>query len=361
MNSYWGTLARAAAGSLLGAIACGGPLTSRYVDRPLRKAVEYGAPQNMQYLVDAAPEHDLLRLYVYERSECAKIPVQLVDRRQELLDGDDVVETKNVGQVQIADPPAGSVPCDARNARDVEVSLLVGGSTYILGTTDRDGYVGVNLADRLERGARSEPLPPSAEIRLRPPRGGSPQSAGQLSLAELGRHGAEIETLLVELDAILSKGEAIGPQEIARSYTLYEKLRQLAFHDARFRASAARFWELLYGRKQAEATERLGKNLKALESARALLASAGPAAIPIYAQAAANSGTLDARALEWSEWQLASGLRTQRAACQAFAWERVPSYGFGPDLTFALHYLHFAYGDGYSANISGLCARLAGW
>lgn len=340
----------------------GGRLTTRYVDTPAGSVVKYGAPQDKSYSVEAQPEHDVLRLYIYEQARCPKIPVELVDRREDKLRGDEVVESTNMGKVQIAKDPQGMVPCNAGYARDVQVSLVLGTSVYALGTTNSEGYVGVNLASYLDRGLRNEALPDQAQVRIRPPYGGAPQDVGSVPLSELKRHDAEVQGLLDELSAILEKGSAASSQEIARSYVLYEQLRKLSFYDPRFKGLAARFWELLYGRKQDEATERLGKNLKALDEAREVLRTAGLAAFPVYVQAAINSGAVDSRAMEWAHWQLLGALRTNSIVCdQGFHWDRITSYGFPPTVLAGLYYLNFARGPSFSGSIPGLCQHLHRW
>lgn len=335
------------------------PLTSRYVDTPKGTAVEYGTPQATQYELEVEPEHETLRLYLYQYSECAKIPVTVMHRREEFLRDGEVVEVKEVGPVQIAQAPDGSMPCEAGYGRDVEVSLLIGGASYALGATDSYGYLSVDLASLLQRGTRAEALPAEAEVSIRPPYGGAAQVIGKVSLAQLAVHEQEVEKLLSELEAILGKGSDIGAQDIARSYVLYEKLRQLAPGDARFRATAARFWELFFNRKRDEATERLQRNLKALDAAKDLLKGASLAAIPIFARAAANSGVVDPRTLEWSEWQLLTGLRAHPATCRAeFRFDNLDGYGFSPGTLFAVRYLQFSYGDGFAPSIDALCGRL---
>lgn len=347
--------------SLVVLAGCGGaPLTSRYVDTPKSTGVEYGAPAATQYEVEIEPEHESLRLYLYQYSECPRIPVTVVHRQEELLRGDEVVETKQIGPVQIAQPPDGTVPCEAGYGRDVDVSLLADGASYDLGRTDSYGYLSVDLASVLQRGTRDGALPSKAEIRIRPPYGGAARVVGEISLAQLEVHEQQVEKLLGELDSILMKGSSFGPEDISRSYVLYEKLRQLAPLNARFRAAAARFWELFFDRKRDEATERLGRNLKALDAAKDLLRSAGLAAIPIYVRAAANSGAVDPRAVEWSQWEVLSAVRAHPAVCRvAFEFENLDGYGLSPSSRFALRYLQFSHGDGFSRSIDGLCGRLA--
>jgi hypothetical protein len=199
-------------------------------------------------------------------------------------------------------------------------------------------------------------VPERGQLLVSPISGSGRVNAGDVALAQLREHEQAVSAYLSELEQILGKGPNLSPAEIQRSYTLYEQLRSLAWHDPRFAAAAARFWELVYARKQVEASEALGRNLKALESARGLLQSAGAAAIPIYVQAAVNANSVDSRALEWSQWELMQGLRRVPAACTSFSWTALDGYGFSPQALVAAHYLHFAYGDPYAGSIPRLCA-----
>jgi hypothetical protein len=337
---------------------CSSPLTSRYVDTPAGKTVAFGAPQNTTYEVEAQPEHELLRLNLYEVSSCASIPVDLVDRREEMLRGDEVVEVKQLGKVQIAKPAETTVPCQPGYARDVEVSLVVSGATYPLGKTDASGYVGVNLSRVFDRGIRSDQLPDKAQLQVRAPRGGRTQPAGWLDLGQLKRHEAGFGALVAEFNALLDKGTALNPEEIRRSYVLYEQLRALSYYDPRFRGSAARFWELVQGRKQDEASTRLARNLQALAGAKELLKSAGIAAIPVYAQIAANSGSVDDRSVEWANWELLVALRNNPAPCAGgFSWSEFGS-GYPVTTQFAAEYLRFSQGDGFSSVVNHFCAQI---
>jgi hypothetical protein len=222
--------------------------------------------------------------------------------------------------------------------------------------------VAVNASKVFEHGLRGQPLAKSARILLRPENATHALDVGGVSLTELAKHEQQVDALLAELNGILAKGgDGMSKAEILRSYELYERARRLAWHDPRFSAAAARFWELLYGRKQDEARERLEKNLQALEKARGVLSTAGLAAIPVYAQAAANAAQVDPQALEWARWELLTGLRQHPAACQSFSFTQLPSYGFGPSSLFAAHHLHFAYGSGYQAAVVNLCSRMGGF
>lgn len=356
-------LTTAALGSLaLGLLpACGGGVSHRTVETAAGESITYGAPQDMTYAVAAAPEHDVARIRVTRAARCDVIPVQLLRRVEETLEGEDVVATKDLGVRQVAAQPTGSIECEESFAREAEVYLHVGGEEYRLGTTDEQGYLAVNLAGRLRTGLYNGELPKEGEVWVRAPHQTEAVSAGVLSLSSLAGHEQRFSELLAELDAILDRGASASPAEIRKSYELYEQLRALGPNDARFDGAAARFWELLYQRKQVEATENLKRNLEALNAAKDLLKGAGIAGLPVFMAAAVNGGKVEPRAVEWARWELLTGLRDVSAGCQSgFQWSRLPSYGLGRSALMAAHYLRFAFGDEFAQDASALCRRLAG-
>lgn len=342
-------------------VACGGsPPTVRTVDTPTGTAVTYGAPRDTAYEVQVEPAKDAFTVHVFRSSKCSIIPIQLVEREQQTVEGNEVVRTEGLGRKQVAGEPQGDVTCAQSYARDVEVSLVIGSGVHPLGTTDEHGTVTAQLTDVLKSAAYGEAPPDEAVVRIRPPREARPALDGaKISLRELGQHEARVTALLTELEGILAKGESgASGADIARSYALYSQLQDVAPSDPRVRGLSARFWELLYGRKQEEARERMGKNLQALDQARELLKNAGDAAIPFYVQAAVNSGGLDARSLEWSSLRLIRALRTQTVICQqGFDWGRLPSYRLPNDAVLGAHYLRYAYGDAYARDVTAACLR----
>src|SRR5690606_2177389 len=258
-----------------------------------------------------------VHVHVFERSRCPVIPVQTVHRYREVLDDGTVVSRESLGQVQVAGEPQGDeVLCNQTYAKNVEVSLVVGGAVHPLGRTDERGHILVDLASVLQSAAYGETPPDEAVVRIRPERTGRALDGAKISLNELQKHETLVDGHLQELEAILSRGETdISPADITRSYELYAQLQDIAPSDPRVRGVSARFWELFYGRKQAEATGRLERNLQALDRARELLKIAGDAAIPLYFQAAVNAGTVDARSLEWATLRILQALRTQTVIC----------------------------------------------
>jgi hypothetical protein len=351
-----GTLARGLGFGLVFVTACGGALTSRVIDTPQGTTTALGAPHDTSYSVEAEPELDVLRLHVYRTARCDLIPTDIVARRTETLDGGRVISSVDQGPVQIAKAPTTEIACDQGYARDVDVSLVVGNAVHALGRTDAYGYVALNLSAELREKLLGEQAPAQATVRVRGPKAMGAVDAGTLSLASLRDYETGITRMLSELNALLAKGSDLSSPDIQRSYELYERLRATAWFDARFKAAAARFWELFFARKQVESTQNLQRNLKALESAKALLKDAGDAAIPLFMQVAINSQSFDPRALDWASGELLTALRSKPQLCSSFDWTKINSYGFLPATQIAVHYLRYAQGDSFFDPISGRCS-----
>jgi hypothetical protein len=353
-----GTLVRGLSFGLAFVTACGGGnnFTTRVVDTPQGNTQAYGAPRNTTYSFEAEPELDVLRLHVYRAARCDLIPADIVNRRTETLDGDRVISSVDQGPVQVAKPATGEVACDQGYARDVQVSLVVGNAVHALGTTDAYGYVALNLSAELREKLLGQAAPASATVRVRGPKAMGAVDAGTLSLASLRDYETGVARMLEELNALLAKGSDLSSPDIQKTYELYERLRAVAWFDARFKAAAARFWELFFARKQQESTQNLQRNLKALESAKGLLKDAGDAAIPLFMQVAINSQSYDPRALDWASGELLTALRSKPQLCSSFDWTKIQSYGFLPATQIAVHYLRFAQGDNFFDPISGRCS-----
>ena len=338
-------------------VACGGgALSSRDVDTPAGSTVSYGAPSSTAYSFEDEPELDIFRLRVFRAARCSVIPVDLVLRRTETLRGDKVISTEQHGMVQIAKPMTGEVSCDVGYAQDVGVALVVGNAVHRLGTTDAQGYVTVNINSELREQLFGLAAPPQATVRLFPPRAMGSIDVGQVSLASFHDFEAGINRLLAELEPLLAKGTEISGSEIQRSYELYEQLQRLAYYDPRVKGALARFWELFYSRKSQDSALNLQRNLKALESSKALLSGASLASIPLFMQAAVSSQSFDPRALDWASGTLFQALRQHPQACTGFDWRQVRSYGFGNNALLAVDYLRFAQGDGFWGPMSGVCS-----
>lgn len=340
----------------LGFSACGSSPTVRTVEDPTGTATEYGEPAETRYATQLEANKQQARIVVYETSRCPVIPVTVMQRYEETVKGGEVVQRTPVTKTQVAGEPQGDVPCNQTYAQNVEVLLQVGTVRTNLGETNNEGAVAADLSKVLRSGAY-EGTPETATILIRPKQARPLVEAGTLSLAELNKQQQRIEELVSEIEAILAKGETgASDREILRSYEIYSQLHQIAPSDPRVEAISARFWELFYGRKQEEARERLGRNLEALGEAKETLKAMGDAAIPIYVQAAVNSGYLDRRALEWSSLRLVRALRGAPAVCSAgFAFGAVPSYGWPTDARLAAQYVHYAYGTRHAAAMQAAC------
>jgi hypothetical protein len=340
----------------LGALVGCGPKTStRMVDDPTGTAVAYGAPRQTRYAAELAANKQRARIQVFQSAVCDVIPVTVMQRYQETLHGDEVVQRAPVTKKQVAGEPKGTVPCDQTYARNAEVLLEISGNQVSLGMTNAEGFVFADLARILEAGAYPTP-PQQAKVLARADKGARSTEVGVIELTQLDAQQSRLTQLLAELEAILAKGETgQSSADITKSYELYSQLVDIGGADPRVEGISARFWELLYGRKQEEARERMGRNLEALGAARETLKVMGDAAIPIFVQAAVNSGTLDRQALEWSSLRLISALRGAPASCASFAFSSVPSYGWGAEQRVAAQYVEFGYGTEHAASLQAAC------
>jgi hypothetical protein len=341
--------------SILGCAATG--MTTRIAEEPSGEAVTYGAPRDTVYEVQLDAENQLARLSVYRSSTCDVLPVTIMQRYEEKVRGEKVVERAPLNKSQVVGKPDGSIACDQTYASNVDVMLETEAKgRFPMGTTDQLGQVSADLSQLFQVDSY-EKVPESVHVILRPAQAKPTVDAGAISLGQLAKAQTRISELLEKLKEILDKdpGE-VSAAEITRSYELYSQMVALASDDARVSAVSARFWELLYERKLDEARERMGKNLEALSQAKETLKVMGDAAIPIYVQVAVNSGILDRRALEWSSLRLLRALRGAPAICSAgFAWGRVPTYGWPADARLAAQYVHYGYGDGHASAIQASC------
>ncbi len=340
----------------LSAGCSGSRVSTRTVSDPVGESITYGAPRHVEYTAELDAGREYGRVTVFRHARCDVIPITVTQRYKETLEGNKVVERSPLSKGQSAGEPRGDVACDQTYAREVEVLLEVGGDRFSLGKTNASGQVAADLMALLKVGSFEE-LPDRATLKLRPRAAEPMVDAGEISLAQLKKMDARVADLVVQLLAILEKGETgASKEEIARSYEIYTQLQDIAPADPRVTGVSARFWELTVGRKKEEDRERLSKTLDALSEARETLKVMGDAAIPLYVQAAVSSGSLDSRALEWSSLRLIRALRGAPAVCTAgFSWAGVPSYGWPADARLAAQYTRYGYGNAYEATIQGAC------
>ena len=340
------------------ALGCGAtPIQESVVEVPRAPGTELGAATKLTYSADVEPQRDRLRLTVYEESVCEKFEVQNADRYREQRRDGELISKEWIGPSQKVTKSLGEVSCGKTFARDVRVALRVGEEVVTLGSTDREGRIAVNLTQYLASDAlgvvdakgtlivSASHTPESVEVQ-------------DISLDFLRANDDKVQALLTELGTILDKDQP-SKADIRRSYEVYEQLRKVAWYDARFKGLAARFWELFFERKQQDAADAMSRNLKALEESKELLKTANLASIPVFAQLAINSASVNPRTVEWARSQVFSGLlATPKVCATGFSWGAMGSFGLSPELLIALNYLRFAFGDGFAPQITAICARL---
>jgi hypothetical protein len=354
------------------AVGCGGGVaTHRNLDEPRGYTSVQGAAKNTTYSAQVQTSHHRLHVTVFEKSECDVIKVRLVSRTRETLQDGQVIDREAPTLVQIEEGVEGTSECEKRYARDVLVILQVGDATYRLGETSTKGELHINLADLLKRSLHGTDGPPPAEALLlvQGHNMTEPLPAGTVSLSQLEAYEKRVDELLAEFGPLLEKEqEKLSGKEFARSYELYQQLDRINAGDARIEALQARFLELVFGRKEKEATASLERNLKALAKAKELLAALArePAyQVPVFVQMAIESERPSTQALRWARGQLALGIRQEPDLCGpksgAFSWDWFAQRRWPLATELALTFLRYAYSDTYAAQVQSLCSRAARW
>lgn len=354
------------------AAACGGGVTThRNVDEPRGYTSVQGAAKNTTYSAQVQTSHHRLHVTVFEKSECDNIKVRLVSRTRETLSDGQVIDREAPTLVQIEEGVQGTSECEKRYARDALVLLQVGDATYRLGETSTKGELHINLADLLKRSLHGDQgaVPGEALLLVQGHNMPEPQPAGTVSLSQLDAYEKRVDELLAEFGPLLEKPqEKLSGADLTRSYELYKQLDRINAGDARIEALQARFIELVYGRREKEATERLERNLKALAKAKDLLAALAREPdyqVPAFVHIAIDSDRPSSQALRWARGRLALGIRQEPDLCGpkagAFSWDWFEQRRWPLATELALNFLRYAYNDAYSAQVQSLCSRAARW
>lgn len=333
--------------------ACGsGPqYTRRMVETPAGYTQTLGPAKNTAYLAKVAMEHNIAHITVYERSECDVIKLRVVDRVEETLDGDEVVQSEVKGQLKFAEGPGGTQPCDERFAR-VPLMISFGGNTYPLGDTSPTGELNVDLASVVKASTRGVDL--SAE------RSGvllvAGRPVGEVPLTGLADQQKRLDEILGELGPILGKpATKLADAEVTRAYALYEQMRELAPDDARVIGMQRRFVDVIGGFKDIAKTESLKRNLAALGEAKDLLKTLG-GIVPSYVQMSITGNSPSPDAIAWAQAAALLQFRSNPGLCEgAWDWSRVDNTTGQARLAF--QYLRYAYDDGYSRWVGSVCRR----
>lgn len=341
---------------MLGLLGCGGAAPStRIVETPGSTVLTYGAPHDVNYTAEVDPSLEQLTLTIYKRARCDITPVTLMDRYEEKLQGDRVVEKTSIGKRQVAGKSKGEIDCNQSYANNVDVLLeLDGGGRFSLGKTDGHGVVSADLNSLFKTASIDLPSA-TAKVVVRPIQAQPSVVVTQIAFTELTRQQEQLVQLLTELRALLDTGSELSQKDSSRAYDLYFRIFELAPGDPRTKAIGMRFWEQVQRRKQVENTQDLSRNLEALGQARETLKIMGDAAIPIYVQVAVNSGTLDQKALEWSSLLLMSAIKSNPSVCMAgYGYGQLPGYGFTKTAQLAAQYAAFG-GIASGSNLGVIC------
>ena len=339
-------------------VGCGrGAITHRNVDTVVGTTDAYGAPRNTRYTAYAETEREVMRITVFEQSECDQLKMKVVQRVDETVRNGEVIGREPAKQIQVADGTSGVVPCAERWARNAWVALRVRGQTFRLGAPSPRGEVIVNLSDALEQSLYAEPASSEAVIVV------NGLDAGTVSLAGLNVHEKRVKDLVDQLGAILAKDDnAVTKDDITRSYELFDQLGQIdTGSDARVSGIRTRFLELLYQRKQRDSTEHLKKNIAALNEAKGIVPLVAAGGVPESVLTAVKGGVATPDAIWWARGEVASALRHYPALCgpTPFSWNRLGGNEYNPETRLAFSYLRYAYSDPFQTEVQRVCERLA--
>lgn len=313
---------------------------------------QLGAPRDTHYTADVEAQHGRIRVVVRQESVCDVIPIH--------------TQVENGETKWVAGNPTTTKECEAKFARNVVLSLDVNGNTYRLGEPNAFGEVQTDLADRMLQNLYGEDTSkvPLAHVMLRDRQGRS-QEIGTVDLTQLAAAGQRLDELLAEFRKLLERPQtSLSGAELARAYELYEQLGTFDSGDPRIGALQALFMERLYQRKADEAVERFKKNLEALNVAKEILKTNRSAIVlPGYVLTALDTGTPDARTVDWARGQVALTLRRTPTLCgdkakPGFTWSRLELSPPPPGSRIAFEVLRFAYDNPYEREITALCERV---
>jgi hypothetical protein len=338
-------------------VACGSgaAFTHRFVDTEVGVVDAVGAAHDTEYIATAQAEREQIRIAVFERSLCDKLKMKVVHRVDETLQGDEVISRAPPTTIQKAAGKDGVVPCNERWAVNVWVALRIGDQTFRVGVPSARGEVVANLSAELKQALYGETPASEAVVVV------NGMDAGKVSLVGYATHEGRMNALLDELRALLAKEEGkLTAAEIGHSYELYEQLNQLdTGNDARIAGLRKRFIEVVYMRKQRDATENLKRNAAALKDAKNILPAIASGLVPPYVVSAVQGGLTTTDALLWARGEVALAIRQYPALCAGgpFSWSRVAGGDYAPKARLAFSYLRYAYDDPFLSEVQGLCTR----
>lgn len=311
--------------------------SKRVIDTPTGERIIPGAIQRTSYLARVSMEHNIAHVVVLERSECPAIKVLSIERIEETLDGEKVVERVDKGAHEKAETLASNIQCEARFAR-VPIALQYGPDTYPLGSTDDHGELHVDLGSAMKVNTRSVDLSAKSGVLLV-----HDAPAAEISMAGLLKQQQRVDAIVAQLSPLLGKEVTqLRGADVTNASMLFEELRELSPDDARTLALQRRFVEVVGGYRERERSEALKRNLSALSEAKELLVSLAAAPrIPAYVQLSISGDRPSEDALAWARAQALLALRQSPTLCTGgFDWLRAASLS-GPE-RIAFSYLRYA-------------------
>jgi len=342
----------------LAVVACGGkpppPAPAPSAPQAGPSSEQLGAPRDTHYAADIEANRGRVRVVLREESLCDVIPVTSV--------------IENGKKKVIAGNPTKSQPCNQRVARNVMLSLEVGGNTFRLGEPNAQGEVEAQLSNRILSDLYGDDpkKAPVAKLMMRDQKGKSEQ-LGSIELTQLAESDRRLDELLAEFRTVLDRPqEQLSGAELAHAYELYEQLARFDSNDPRIGALQALFMDRLYNRKAVEANQRFRNNLDALNSAQNILNSnRGTIVVPGYVTGAIDGGVMDDRSVDWARGQVAIAIRRNPTLCgpsstAGFTWSRLQLSPPPPESRLAFEMLRFAYDNPYEKEIASLCRRVLG-
>lgn len=336
-------------------VACGGGqkfYTKRIVETPAGRSHSEGAKKETTYSARVAMENNQAHITVFETSQCNLIEFDIVNRVEETLDGDQVIEKKVLTPRQQVTGVPRTIPCDERFAR-VPVELTFGDNTYPLGNTSSIGELHVDLAATVSAGVHGIAFKSSAPAGVLLV-GGVP--VGSVSLAGLASHEERVVELVPKLAALLAKPHAeIGDANLSEIYTLHSQLMALAPMDPRVIGLNKRFIEAMSGRKSDADFADRKRNLTALNEARGLIKDMAGLA-PTYIVTDLQRNRPSDVSVGWARSTMLHAVRQAPELCGTKDFT-VSIGGMTAKIRMASSYLQYTYNDGYSQWLGTVCGR----
>lgn len=324
----------------------------RIVERPAGRSHTQGAKRATAYSARVTTEHNLAHITVFETSICDLIEFDIVQRIEETYEGDDLIETKDLGPRQQTVDATKTMSCDERFAR-VPVELSFQGEVYPLGQTSPTGELRVDLAAVIQPGTRGIAVPDWAVGVVLV--GG--QEVGRISMAGLSGHEQRLESLLAELSQLLGKPFLeLSDLEATRAYQLHQQLLALGSNDPRVLGMQQRFVEVRTGRQGEAELQATRRNLQAWGEARELIKDLA-GVLPSYVVVDIRREQPTTASFGWAQGTLLQALHTQPGLCAQLAAGTVNAALLAGEARVAASYLNYVNASAWAQLLAAACAQ----